>query len=204
MLTKELLLQHKDRLEDLLKSISLDDLELLVEWLKEKDDTLRYAAFQLLVLASAKDDSVYSYWETFAGMLQDENSYQRSLGLMLISENIRWDSSNKFQAICSEYLKHCDDEKFITSRQCIQGLNKIVKHSDRYNAHITDMLLGIDLNKRKDSQKGLLLLDIVEALGQIYLKQPEERVEAYLKAGYGSGNEKVKKAVKSILKGNLA
>ncbi|HHT66364.1 MAG TPA: hypothetical protein GX017_09795 [Clostridiales bacterium] len=83
MLTKELLLSHKDDLNCLLGKVQEDDIGLLVEWLREKDDIIRYAAFQLLKLISLNSSCVYKYWDTFAGMINDHNSYQRSLGLIL-------------------------------------------------------------------------------------------------------------------------
>lgn len=116
MLTKELLLSQKDNLNCLLEKVGENDIDLLVEWLKEKDDTIRYAAFLLLQLLSINSCKVYKYWDTFAGMIDNDNSYQRSLGLMLIAENVRWDKEEKFGVICSKYLNHCDDEKFITAR----------------------------------------------------------------------------------------
>ena len=48
MLTKELLLRQKNDLNCLLEKVGEDDIDLLVAWLKEKDDTIRYAAFLLL------------------------------------------------------------------------------------------------------------------------------------------------------------
>lgn len=199
MLTKELLLSHKDDLNCFLGKVREDDIGLLVAWLREKDDTIRYAAFQLLKLLSSNSPMVYKYWDNFAGMINDQNSYQRSLGLMLISENVRWDKEDKFGAICNDYLKHCDDEKFITARQCIQGLSAICEHSAKYNHEIVDMLLKIDLNRRKDSQKSLLLMDIIEVLGKVAREQRDERVESYLRTEYERGNEKVKKAIKKFL-----
>ena len=64
MLTKELLLSHKDDLNCLLGKVREDDIGLLVEWLREKDDTIRYAAFQLLKLLSLNSSMVYKYWDT--------------------------------------------------------------------------------------------------------------------------------------------
>ena len=118
---------------------------------------------------------------------------------MLISENVRWDKEDKFGTICNDYLKHCDDEKFITARQCIQGLSAICEHSVKYNREIVDALLKIDLKRRKDTQKSLLLMDIIEVLGKVSEEQKDQRVERYLKAEYERGNEKVKKAIKKLL-----
>jgi hypothetical protein len=203
MLTQNLVLQNKDSLEPIAARVDKAEMALLMEWLKEKDDTIRYATFTILRLVSARCDLVYHYWDTFAELIDDPNSYQRSIGLILISENIRWDSSDKFGKICSNYLKHCEDEKFITARQCIQGLTKIVDHTQKYRKEILDMLLGIDLESKKDTQVGLLLLDIVEVLGELYEEQPEERIENYLKKKYefaqALGNDKVRKKIKAIL-----
>ena len=71
MLTKDLLVSRKDDLQNLAAGIGDADLDLLVEWLREKDDTLRYAAFLLLQILSAKDDRVYRRWETFSAMTDD-------------------------------------------------------------------------------------------------------------------------------------
>jgi hypothetical protein len=203
MLTQNLILKNKDNLEPIAERVDKAEMVLLMEWLKEKDDTIRYATFTILRLVSARCDLVYHYWDNFAAMIDDLNSYQRSIGLMLIAENIRWDSADKFGKICSSYLKHCEDEKFITARQCIQGLIKIVDHTQKYRKDILDTLLGIDLQSKKDTQVGLLLLDIVEVLGELYEEQPEKRIENYLKAKFEFaqklGNDKVKKKIKAIL-----
>jgi hypothetical protein len=58
------------------------------------------------------------------------------------------------------------------------------------------MLLTIDLNGRKDAQKSLLLMDIIEVLGKASSEQKDERVERYLRTEYERGNEKVKKSDK--------
>lgn len=199
MLTKELLLNHKDNLSDLVDKIDEEDVRFLVSLLKEKDDNIRYAAFLLLQTLSNNNNQVYKYWDIFEKMIDEDNSYQRSLGLMLISENIKWDKEDKFRIVCNKYLQHCDDEKFITARQCIQGLNKIIEFTSKYNGIIQDSLLQIDLNKRKDSQKGLLLMDIIGVLGNMSREKMDERVEAFFKKEYELGNSKLKKELKKYL-----
>lgn len=199
LLTKETLVNRKEDLENLAKEIGEGELELLVEWLKEKDDNIRYAAFLLLQSLSAADNRVYRYWETLARMIGDPNSYQRSLGLMLISENIKWDKENKFATICDEYLSHCDDEKFITARQCIQGLHKVLEHSTMYRDQIVNALVKIDLGKRKDTQQGLMLLDIIGVLEKIYDETAEMRVAEYFRAKYEHGDARVRKTLKKYI-----
>lgn len=199
LLTKETLVNRREDLENLAIEIGEGDLGLLVEWLREKDDNIRYTAFLLLQLLSAIDDRVYRHWDTLADMVGDSNSYQRSLGLMLIAENIRWDTENKFAAICDEYLSHCDDEKFITARQCIQGLHKVLEHSTMYRDQIVNALVKIDIGKRKDTQQSLMLLDIIGVLKKIYDETTEKRVAEYFRAKYERGDARVRKALKKYI-----
>lgn len=199
MINKYELLNNKDDLSSYSKQIECGDIPILVEWLNEKDDNIRYAAFLLLQILSEKDDRVYRHWETFVEKLNDDNSYQRSLGLMLISENIRWDIEDRFAKICTAYLEHCDDEKFITARQCIQGLNKIISQTKKYRKEIIERLTRLDFEKRKDTQKGLLLLDAVEVLGKLYQEEKDAEIESFLKLKYEQGNDKVKKVIKKLI-----
>ena len=199
MISKEDLLKNKNDLSSYSEHIGCGDIEVLVEWLNEKDDDIRYATFLLLQMLSQKDDRVYKHWDTFVGKLDHENSYQRSLGIMLIAENITWDKDEQFAKICSAYLDHCDDEKFVTARQSIQGIKKIVRQTNQYRKEIIDRLVGLDFEKRKDTQKGLLLLDTVEVLGELYQEEKDEKIEAFLKAHLTQGNDKTKKVIAKLI-----
>ena len=55
----------------------------LVEWLSLKDDDIRYQAFLLLQNRSIFFNDVYPFFDTFCEKLKSDNSYQRSIGLML-------------------------------------------------------------------------------------------------------------------------
>jgi hypothetical protein len=71
------------------KNLGADDIRFLVERLSEKDDKLRYNAFLLLQSISRQFPFVYEYWDELERKLESDNSYQRSLGIMLIAENVR-------------------------------------------------------------------------------------------------------------------
>jgi hypothetical protein len=112
--------------------------------------------------------------------LNNDNSYQRSIGLMLIAENVRWDEQKKFNALADQYLALCDDEKPVTVRQCIQSLVKIVPFNPDCIAKVVDKLIGIDLMQRKDTQRKLLLTDILTVLLECQKIQPQEKVDRYI------------------------
>jgi hypothetical protein len=150
----------KNQISDLAKKFSAQDIDFLVATLTEKDNAVRYNAFLLLQANSRLFPLVYGHWGELEEKLVSSNSYQRSLGLMLISENIRWDKEDKFSKIVDSYLGCCLDEKFITARQAIQGLANIVNATSRYNEKIKQQLTSLQLEKYKENQQNLLQKDI--------------------------------------------
>ena len=146
------------------QNLTQGDVQLLVDTLSEKDDTLRYHAFLLLQAHSRMKPSLYDYWSVLANKLANANSYQRSLGVMLIAENVRWDKESKFRGVIEKYFRCCTDEKFITSRQAIQGLVTITAATDNYNDEIERRLVALDLRMYKETQQKLLRKDIGSVL----------------------------------------
>jgi hypothetical protein len=86
---------------------------------------------------------------------------------MLIAENVRWDQGDKFSKTINEYLSCSTDEKFITARQTIQGLEIILKTTDKFNDTIKQRLVNLQLSHYKDNQQKLLSKDISNVLKKI-------------------------------------
>lgn len=149
------------------ESLSEADIGFLVDTLTEKDNAVRYNAFLLLEAKSRLSSEVYGYWDRFEAKLGSDNSYQRNLGLMLISENVRWDKAGKFKKTIHQYLKGCTDEKFITARQAIQGLAHVLEATDAYDQQIKQHLSQMSILQYKDNQQRLLSKDIDAILKQI-------------------------------------
>jgi hypothetical protein len=156
----QLLALKKDQIPTEAKTLSADNVEYLVETLSEKDDKLRYNAFLLLQAHSKEANTVYPYWNKLAEKLDSDNSYQRSLGIMLLAENVRWDIEGKFAGVIGKYFACCNDEKFITARQTIQALSEVAKATDKHNAAIATGLACLDFSKYKENQQSLLKRDV--------------------------------------------
>ena len=109
--------------------MNLDDIiriDKLFEDLESKDNKIRFEAFQELIrLTENKVNWIYDKWFVLLDKLSSNNSFQRSIGLMLIANLAKSDQENRVGAILADYLNSFDDEKFITSRQCIQNVWKI-------------------------------------------------------------------------------
>jgi hypothetical protein len=138
--------------------------DFLFETLVEKDDKVRYNAFLLLQAHSKESALVYRHWNELANKLKSDNSYQRSIGVMLLSENVKWDNERKFNVTIDSYLDCCMDEKFITARQDIQGLTKILNTSNSYDKKTKQHLADKPLEKYKKNQQKLLAKDITQTL----------------------------------------
>lgn len=180
MLTIEYLMTvEKADLEKLSKVIDKEDLSFLIDLLNEKDNNIRYQALLLLQHRSALNNDIYPFWDIFLNKLKSKNSYQRSIGLMLIAENTKWDIENKLETTIDQYLMLIDDEKPITVRQCIQCLAKIIP-SKKYLMKIANKLMSVDISCLRTSMKKLILLDILEILILIKKVQTSDEIENYI------------------------
>jgi len=169
---------QKDEISNVAGSLEGDDIGLLVADLAEKDDKIRYQAFLLLQASSRILPLVYPYWHILEGKLESDNSYQRSVGLKLIAENVKWDKEGKFAKTLDKYLSRCADEKFITARQAIQALSHIITATAAYNDSIKRSLASFPFQKYKNGQQKLLKKDISAILEMIDEKrQPNSIVQ---------------------------
>ncbi len=182
MLSADILVLNKENTDELAAALKPEDIRLLISMLNEKIDEIRYTAFLTLQKRSRLHRDVYPYWEELCIKLKNENSYQRSLGIMLLAENIRWDTENRLGRIIETYLLHCEDEKFITSRQTIQSLKVWIADKPEYHELIIQKLINVDISSFKDSQRKLILMDILGVLAVIQKSNPKDKILEYVNA----------------------
>lgn len=189
----------KDALQEFSKNLSESDISQLVDWLSLKDDNVRYPSFLLLQSRSLFSKDLYPYWDVFYEKLSSENSYQRSIGLMLIADNVQWDTENKLQNTIDRYLKLLYDEKPITVRQCIQSLQKIITYQPNYNPRVISSLISFDLSQVKDTMRKSILLDILNVLLSVRKSDRTNEAEAYILSALSGEilDKKTKKQIES-------
>lgn len=198
MLTVDQLLSiEKDDLPEASKSFTKEDLNTLVGWLSEKDDKTRYQALQILQKRAELTSDTYSYWEVFCEKLKDTNSYQRSIGLIMIAENARWDVEDRLKQIINEYLFLINDDKPITVRICLQNLCRIIPYKPELHEIISKKLMEFDVSKVRESMRKLVLSDILSVLALIRKSSKNDEIESYIFKALASGMLD-KKAVKQI------
>ena len=193
----ETVLTGKENPQALADTLAPEDISHLVALLQEKADDLRYASFLTLCARSDVYSDVYPYWDEFEGKLNNENSYQRSIGLMLIAHNVKWDTLHRFPAIFDAYMARCTDEKFITSRQAIQHIGLWAPYASELLHQTAQTLMNINILSFKDTQRKLILLDILHALAGIRRIAQIEEIDAYIQSAL-TGGILDKKSIKEI------
>ena len=137
------------------------------ELLFDKNNNTAYKALQELQKESEKTDCVYAYMDRLGDMLDSNNSYIRTRGLVLLACNARWDIDNKIDEIIDEYLRHITDVKPITARQCIKLLPVIAREKPELRNDICSALQKADVSFYDDSMQPLVYKDIQKALKEI-------------------------------------
>ena len=171
--------------------------------LESKDDKIRYNAFKELLEITHRNVSwVYDKWDILIDKLASDNSYQRSIGLMLLANLSKSDSENKVSSVLNNFFEHFNDEKFITSRQCIQNVWKTAIYNDYNRKKVIGELEktyydNIHLNKHGN----LIKQDVVMSLNQIYLHTNEIAIQDMVNDLIDNEiDEKLKKSLKKIIK----
>lgn len=167
----------------------------LIEDLDSKDNEIRYTAFkELSEITEKKVEWVYDYWFNLVNKLSSENSFQRSIGLMLLANLCKSDNEKRFDTILNQYLLLLDDEKFITSRQCIQNIWKIAIINNRYKEKILSSLEQIYYESRHTQHNNLIKPDVINSLVCIYLHHKDHSVLDKAKALINEENDNKLKA----------
>ena len=182
-------------------ALDTKDIEALVPRLDSSEDDIRYPAFLLLRARSAIASDVYPFWNVLVEKLTSENSYQRSIGAMLLAGNTRHDTAGRMQDSLSQFLRLLSDPKPITVRQTAQALPEILRAKPELADTIGRALMAIDLSSYKDTMRKLILVDFLEALLLVREIHPMPDLEVYFFSVLSGSvlDEKTKKQFRSKL-----
>lgn len=145
----------------------MSNIQELVSGLRDKNDKYAYQCLKQLELESLNSNAVYHYFDLFAAMLDEPNSYIRTRGILLIAANAKWDNDYKIDEIIDSLLKHIMDDKPITARQCIKSLPTIAKYKPDLIDDICNALRTANPQIYKSSMQSLVYKDIQDSLKAI-------------------------------------
>lgn len=152
-----------------------DPIKELINTLSVKEDKVRKVALdEVLKLTQEKVDWINEYWDTIVEKLSSENSYQRTIGMFVISNLAISDNENLIDGILNKYLSLMEDEKFITSRQTIQTSWKVAIGKQSTSKTIVEHLMRMfTSNIHLKTHANLIRKDVVESVCQIYCHNSE-------------------------------
>lgn len=143
------------------------DVTLWIDMLIHSENKQAYKALKELLVVSEESNQCYPYFDRFVEMMNNqEHSYIRTRGLRLIAYNAKWDIDNRVNDIIYDWLKHIEDDKPITARQCIQDTPIIAK----YKPELIDIILEALEGYQKiydESMQHLIYKDRQKAIRQI-------------------------------------
>ncbi len=148
---------------------AIEKIDTLFSNLESKDNKIRYDAFQeLLTITDSEVEWVYDKWLDLIGKLSSDNSYQRSIGLMLLANLAKSDHENRISEILLKFFDCFNDEKFITSRQCIQSIWKIaICNKSNCGRIVAELERTYYENIHLRSHGNLIKDDVIFSLSQI-------------------------------------
>jgi hypothetical protein len=144
-------------------------IDILMERLKSAKDDERYSALtELLAITEEKVPWFAEYREELAAKLADANSYQRSIGAMLLANLAKSEGKKgEFGKLLPALMGLVDDEKFITERQYLQSVWKVALVDPAYEKQIVAQLRAEFAACAAKKHANLLRLDIVAGLAKI-------------------------------------
>jgi hypothetical protein len=178
----------------------MEQIDELFKLLESKDGKIRYHALQELIqITDQPVEWVYDKWYELENKLSSDNSYQRSIGLMLLANIAKSDTENRMVSILDKYLGCFCDEKFITSRQCIQTAWKIaISNASNGKKVIQELEKTYFENIHLKTHGNLIKEDVVSCLCQIAKHSSDQA--ALLRAEELLNKEIDSKLIKSLKK----
>ncbi len=133
------------------------------------DDRVRLDAFnQLLSLTEKQVSWAYDVWDDLLARLDHPNSYQRSIAIMLLCNLAKSDLERIMDQSIGRLLAHTKDEKFVTSRKCIQNIWKVALVSQELKEQIIDHLECRFRECVAEKHPNLLRADIIQSIRNLH------------------------------------
>jgi hypothetical protein len=168
------------------------------------DDKIRFDALQhILKITEGKVNWVYEVWDDLVNRLDDENSYQRSISIMVLCNLAKSDTQDRLASSLDRLLAHTRDDKFITSRQCIQNIWKVALLGDQTRERVISHLETRFEECSLEKHYNLIRQDILQSMRLLY--DSEKDAGLLLKAKdlvLKEKEEKYRKKYELILKVN--
>jgi hypothetical protein len=163
---------------------------------------IKYKSLKVLMyLGEQQPNILYPEWDFFVKLLDNENTFLRTIGLTVIANLTRADTKNKFENIFDNYYSLLEDESMINAANIAGYSGIIAKAKPHLQNKITDKLLDID-NTRHSSEckniiKGKAILSFYEYIGEV---EDKTKIIQFVKNELKNPRSATKKKAEKFLK----
>ena len=177
--------------------------ELIDQMITNKNIMVYYHCYYILDKASSRNPGLfYKDWKKFEKLLDHENSYHRTIGLVMISNLIKIDKEKFFDEISDKYFMFINDKKITTARDCVVNTGKVLRQRPDYIDKVIKLYLEMEkICEFKENQKALLLYDIFVIFEEFYEKTSyKEEINKKILANLKNTSPKTAKKARELKK----
>jgi hypothetical protein len=130
----------------------------------------------LLRITETKVDWVYDVWDDLLEKLDRENSYQRSIAVKLLCNLAKSDVDNRLETSLDRLLAHTRDDKFITSRQCIQSIWKTATTNKPNREKVLKHLEKRFIECADEKHCNLIRRDVIQSMLSLHKRESDDAI----------------------------
>lgn len=177
-------------LNDLLENISSDKA------------VIKYKSLKVLMFLSEKQPNVlYSKWDFFVKLLDNENTFMRAGGANMIANLTRIDKKNKFEKIFNKYYNLLEDKSMINAANVASRSGMIAKAKPHLQNKITNKLIDIDNTHHTSECKNIIKGKAILSFGEyISTCDDKEKIFKFVKKELTNNRPATRKKAEKLLK----
>lgn len=182
-------------------ALSDEDLfKILMDEVKSKDNTVRFNAFNALLLLSENNaDFLYPQWDYFQDMLESKNNYHKYIAVYILANLTAVDSKNRFNKIFDRYYGLIEGNKAMIASHVILNSSKIANNKPELKSEIIEKLLKTD-QLHEGKQKELIKSYSIETLRKIKPDDEDKiKIDGFVKQQLDSSSPKTRSAAKCYI-----
>ncbi|KPL04909.1 MAG: hypothetical protein AMJ73_03210 [candidate division Zixibacteria bacterium SM1_73] len=147
----------------------------VIRGLASEKPKIKYQSGKILMFLSQENPKMlYPKWDSFVDLLNNENTFMKSIGIIIISNLTRTDTKNKFDKIFDKFYKLLNDESMITAANLAGYSGMIGQAKPELQTKITNSLLSIDKTHHSPECKNIIKGKAILSLGE-YFEQAKDK-----------------------------
>jgi hypothetical protein len=141
----------------------------VIEGITSAKPQIKYKSGKILMLLSEEHPEIlYPKWDHFVGLLSNENTFMKSIGIKILSNLTRVDARNKFDEIFDKFYGLLNDESMITAASVVDHSGMIARAKPKLQNKITNKLLGIDKTHHGSECRNIIKGKTILSFGEFF------------------------------------